>query len=217
MTRELEWTGGDRVLVFAPHPDDETIGAGELIQQARGAGAQVRVVFATDGDNNPLPQLWLERRLWIGPDDRRRWGLRRRAEATAALRILGVTEAVFLGWHDRSLRGLLSGDPSAVATIGAAIDTFEPTCVVHPAQRDRHPDHSALAAMVELVMRRSGSTASRLAYIVHGPRSTQPGWHVRPDSARYERKVRALQCHETQLSLSRRRMMRWIAPPETFD
>ena len=43
-----------RVLVLAPHPDDETFGAGGLIQQAVTAGAALRVVFATDGENNGM-------------------------------------------------------------------------------------------------------------------------------------------------------------------
>src|SRR5436309_14544363 len=39
-----------RVLVFAPHPDDETIGAGGLIFRSTHRGAPVRVVFVTNGD-----------------------------------------------------------------------------------------------------------------------------------------------------------------------
>jgi hypothetical protein len=65
MTRPLTFTAADRLLVFAPHPDDETIATGELIQLARASGAVVHVVFATDGDNNPWPQRWCERRLHI--------------------------------------------------------------------------------------------------------------------------------------------------------
>ena len=90
MTRQLTFRGSDRLLVFAPHPDDETLATGELIQVARAAGAAVRVVFATDGDNNPWPQRWCERRWHIGPAERERWGRRRRGEAEAALARLGV-------------------------------------------------------------------------------------------------------------------------------
>src|SRR3989441_4749496 len=41
---------GARVLVFAPHPDDETIGAGGLIFHLARRGVPVRVVFVTNGD-----------------------------------------------------------------------------------------------------------------------------------------------------------------------
>jgi LmbE family N-acetylglucosaminyl deacetylase len=41
------------VLVFAPHPDDEVIGAAGVLQQALAAGKSVRIVFATNGDAYP--------------------------------------------------------------------------------------------------------------------------------------------------------------------
>ena len=39
-----------RLLVFAPHPDDEVLAAGGLIQQVREAGGIVHVVYVTSGD-----------------------------------------------------------------------------------------------------------------------------------------------------------------------
>src|SRR5262245_63470691 len=39
-----------RLLVVAPHPDDEVLGAGGLMQQVHAAGGRVRVVYLTDGD-----------------------------------------------------------------------------------------------------------------------------------------------------------------------
>ena len=71
----------DRVLVFAPHPDDEALGCGGLIQQAVELGAEVRVIFQTDGDNNPWPQRYVEQRWTIDASCRQRWGARRRLEA----------------------------------------------------------------------------------------------------------------------------------------
>src|SRR3954471_2440470 len=92
LAEELEIRPQDRVLVIAPHPDDESIGAGGLLQVARAAGAALRVIVLTDGDNNPWPQRWSEKRWHIGNAERARWGARRREEARAALRILGVAE-----------------------------------------------------------------------------------------------------------------------------
>jgi hypothetical protein len=42
----------DRLLVIAPHCDDETLGAGGTIAQARRQGLAVRVVFMTNGDGS---------------------------------------------------------------------------------------------------------------------------------------------------------------------
>ncbi len=41
---------GERLLVVAPHPDDETLGAGGLIQRVLENHGQVRVVLITAGD-----------------------------------------------------------------------------------------------------------------------------------------------------------------------
>src|SRR3954453_22266405 len=40
---------GERLLVLAPHPDDEVIGCGGLVAQHIREGREVRVVVATDG------------------------------------------------------------------------------------------------------------------------------------------------------------------------
>lgn len=42
-----------KLLVIAPHPDDETLSSGGLMQQTREAGGQVKVIYLTDGDGYP--------------------------------------------------------------------------------------------------------------------------------------------------------------------
>ncbi len=42
--------GYHRLLILAPHCDDETLGSAGLILAAERAGIQVRVVIATNGD-----------------------------------------------------------------------------------------------------------------------------------------------------------------------
>ena len=42
----------DRILIFAPHPDDETIATGGIIQKAVAMGLPIHVAFLTYGDNN---------------------------------------------------------------------------------------------------------------------------------------------------------------------
>jgi LmbE family N-acetylglucosaminyl deacetylase len=41
---------GQRVLVFSPHPDDESIGVGGYIAQSIENGANVEIVLVTNGD-----------------------------------------------------------------------------------------------------------------------------------------------------------------------
>ncbi len=219
MTELLQLSRHDRLLVFAPHPDDETLAAGALIQSARAAGASLRVVFATDGDNNPWPQRWLERRWRIGVAERARWGQRRRREAAIALAVLGVdpADARFLGWPDQGLTDVLMRDDAATATLAAEIADFAPTHVALPALGDRHPDHSALRVMLDIALLRAGSAATRLGYIVHGEALLANPRCIAVDARRDRSKREAMQAHASQIALSRRRLLDLAAKPERFD
>src|ERR1043166_1910175 len=68
------FTSRSRLLLFAPHPDDESLACSILLQRAVRAGAAVRVVYVTDGEDNPWPQRVLERKWRLNGTDRRRWG-----------------------------------------------------------------------------------------------------------------------------------------------
>ncbi|MDR2013298.1 MAG: PIG-L family deacetylase [Rhodanobacter sp.] len=209
----------DRLLILAPHPDDETIATGVLIQVALQAGAALRIVFATDGDNNPWPQRWIERRWHIGARERARWGERRRQEVSAALRVLGVDAQAtrFLGWPDQGLTERLMRDDEAVTILAGEIRAFAPTHVALPALADRHPDHGALRVLGDLALLRAECTATRLSYVIHGDGSPVDAYVAPGDEARLQCKRQALLAHASQLVLSRQRMLGLAGQPERFD
>ncbi len=95
----------DRVLVIAPHPDDEALGCGGLIQQAVGRGAHVWVVVMTNGDGAEWSVLLGERDLRLSPEAFIRLGRQRREESLEALRMLGVPakQTDFLGFPNAGL------------------------------------------------------------------------------------------------------------------
>lgn len=219
MTVKLQFSRQDRLLVLAPHPDDETLAAGEVIQCAAAAGAALRIVFATDGDNNPWPQRWLEKRWRIGVSERARWGRRRRSEAVAALGVLGVDAgaARFLGWPDQGLTDCLMRDDAAVVELQAEIAAFAPTHVVVPTLGDRHPDHSALRVMTDAALLRAGSAALRLGYVVHGEKLPADAASLPAQAARAQRKIEAMRAHASQIALSGRRLLELAGREEHFE
>lgn len=99
---------GDRVLVVAPHPDDEVLGCGGLIQQAVAEGAQVDVALVTNGDAAELSLIFGERDLPLGPEAYVKLGRQRQQESLAALSLLGVPEnhVHFLGYPNNGLLAL---------------------------------------------------------------------------------------------------------------
>lgn len=108
---ELTIPPHSRVLVFAPHPDDETIAAGGLIQQALASGGSVRVVFVTNGDGYVDAVKAAVHSASASSADFLAFGERRHQEAVTALRQLGVDaeESRFLGFPDDGIDDLWSG------------------------------------------------------------------------------------------------------------
>jgi LmbE family N-acetylglucosaminyl deacetylase len=99
----LALADGDRILVLAPHPDDEVLGAGGVLQQAVARGLPVRVVFLTYGDGSERTLLGFPGRPALTPKAVLAMGERRREEALAAADALGVPRdrLAFLGYPDR--------------------------------------------------------------------------------------------------------------------
>jgi LmbE family N-acetylglucosaminyl deacetylase len=211
----------DRVMVLAPHPDDEALGAGGLIQHAVAVGAAVRVLFVTDGDNNPWPQRWLERRWSLGAEDRRRWGARRREEARRSLAALGLPadSGEFLGFPDAELRRRWQQrDPALLAAVTRALAAWRPTLLIAPAARDNHPDHPAVFHFAQAALAQTGLAPAQYSYLIHRGLFGAPaaGLALALTPAQRETKLRAILCHETQMALSRGRFSAYARDEEIF-
>jgi LmbE family N-acetylglucosaminyl deacetylase len=94
----------DRVLILAPHPDDEVIACAGVIQGALAAKCPVQVVFLTYGDGNQWAFSLYRKRPVVLPAALKSLGLLRHDEALAALASLGLPRenVVFLGYPDFS-------------------------------------------------------------------------------------------------------------------
>ena len=131
---------GERLLVLAPHPDDEVIGCGGVIAQHLQSNRKVRVVVATDGTAAEM-----------AGDDRDAYRIRREAESSAGLERLGRgVEVQFLRFRDREL----SAAADLEAKLRQHVESFKPDLVLVPSPIEIHPDHVALSrAFCELVER----------------------------------------------------------------
>ncbi len=92
----------DRVLIFAPHPDDEILGCAGIIQQAKSMNIPVKVMFLTFGDNNEWSFFLYRKHPVFLPFAVRRMGEVRHDEAVKAVGVLGLLpeNLVFLGYPD---------------------------------------------------------------------------------------------------------------------
>ena len=121
--------GGQRVLVVAPHPDDETIGCGGAISLHRAAGDTVCVAFITDGRRS--------RAFGLEPEE---MASRREQEARAAARVLDVNRVAWLGLPEGAW-----SDEQAERALGVLIHYFVPELVYAPSRIDFHPEHYRVA------------------------------------------------------------------------
>jgi LmbE family N-acetylglucosaminyl deacetylase/glycosyltransferase involved in cell wall biosynthesis len=113
---------GERLLVLAPHPDDEVIGCGGLVALHLRDGRKVQVMVATDGGA-------------AGDAGQRE------AESRAALASLGAAEIEFLHFPDRGL----ADSGGFAAALRDILVRFAPDLIAVPSAIEIHPDHLALA------------------------------------------------------------------------
>lgn len=99
----------DRILVLAPHIDDEAIGAGGLILESINNKARVKIVYLTNGDNNLTGAIKEEKTLKLTPEEFVKLGQERMNEGKKATAILGLKDEdlIFLGYPDRGLKPML--------------------------------------------------------------------------------------------------------------
>ena len=127
---QVKITGSDRVLVIAPHPDDETLGCGGAIARHADAGDLVCVLIVTDGGASRAKGLERSQMAAIRAD-----------EAVRAIGRLNRAVQVVLGrlpegqWQPDALHGLLASEFSSL----------RPTIVYAPSRIDFHPEHVRVA------------------------------------------------------------------------
>ncbi|MEO6597647.1 MAG: PIG-L deacetylase family protein [Planctomycetota bacterium] len=144
-----------RVLVFAPHPDDEVAGPGGVLALHRRADDPVRVIVTTDGTTGD-------------PDARYEpatYAELRRSESRAGLREVHVDDVHFWGFPDSC--ELSPADlERGVQMAAAELETFRPDIVYVPWQLEGHPDHHALWVVVTRAIDRVSWRGLALGYEV---------------------------------------------------
>ncbi|HKR65279.1 MAG TPA: PIG-L family deacetylase [Thermoanaerobaculia bacterium] len=132
---------GERLLVLAPHPDDEVIGCGGVVAQHLRELSTVRVIVATNGAEAGDAAT-------------------REAESRRGLDLLGPADLRFLRFPDRGL--LEAGDALQDVLRNELLD-FKPDLVLVPSPIEIHPDHLALAQAFCALVQRDETLFAELA------------------------------------------------------
>ncbi len=194
----------DRVLIVAPHIDDESIGAGGYAIDALANGADVYVVFLTAGDCNRFAARLLNKTLEPTPSNYLAVGRTRILEAHRAMHMLGIPADHFfiLGYPDRGLKEMVDNPDEIVRSRGThatfvpyedayspgsrynieslladlkqVIEIVDPTILIAPVPFDQHSDHAAAAGIVDRALEETTCKPERLGYLVHTQRIAIP-------------------------------------------
>lgn len=180
---------GEKLLVLAPHPDDEVIGCGGLVALHVRGGRRVHVIVATDGSEAERGEM-----------PREAFAALREKETNAGLAHLGAPPAEFLRIPDRALD---EHHVSFQSVLRDRLLEIRPDLLVLPSPIEIHPDHRALSvAVIELLQRDlelSGALAlCRVAFM----EITQP---IRPTALVDITDVAALKHEAIEMHVSQQR------------
>lgn len=179
-----------RTLVIVPHPDDECLAFGTLLQRMK----EPLVVFVTDGA--PLDPYF-----WKAYGSRENYARLRREEARAALAHVGVSEIEFLGaFQDQELYLQLDDAHSALRHL---IERMRPEALATLAYEGGHPDHDSCNLLTAELGRELGIPAWEAPLYHRSPGN--PDEHVVQDFV--ERDGREVLVEGTAAELERKRAM----------
>ncbi|GAB3440101.1 PIG-L family deacetylase [Streptomonospora sediminis] len=171
----IDWSK-QRLLVIAPHPDDEVLGCGGLLHKAKSAGAEVYVQFLTVGDTADISA---------------------RGYSTANERVGEIKEVAdhfrWDDWHiafpgdDYHLRldavprfevanMVERGSPIGVAAV-------EPTVVLAPHRLSYNQDHQAAAEAVHTALRPSNAQRRHHPGLMLAYEEAADQWRYEPAAA----------------------------------
>lgn len=175
-----ERIGRGKVLVLAPHPDDEVLGCAGAIMRHVADGDPVSVVILTDGA--------------FGAGDRREDVTRvREEESLRAARVMGYGVPEFWRLPDRGLERHVP----LVDDLSRVIDRLAPDWVYAPSWWEIHPDHFALARAVASVFRRNSWAAHLVLFEVGVPLHVNRLLDI---TDLLEKKRLAIDCFKSQLA-----------------
>lgn len=177
-----------RVLVIAPHPDDEVIGMGGTIARYVAEGDEVNWCIVTQAYSPPWPEGYVET-------------ARRQVEAVR--KVLGIKQVFFLGFPTVKLNTVPNTE--LTSALQKVVDETRPEVVYTSSAGDVNQDHRIVFEATLVACRPlPGCTVRRLLCYEAGPTARYGIAPFSPDvfvdiEAFLEKKLEAMKCYETEL------------------
>lgn len=169
-----------KILMIAPHPDDEVLGCGGTLALLKQRGCTIKIVIVTDGGaGDPLGYS----------EDVRHT---RQQESLAAMRLMGIEDVVFLNAPDSAYQHT----PEIQQQFQQLFNEFQADWILFPSVLDYHRDHVAISLSV---LETWQQLACRERLFCYETWATVPATCLVDISSVFELKMQAIQCYELPL------------------
>ena len=185
-----------RVCIFAPHPDDEVLGCGGLLQQLAVNGNPIVLIHVTNGTQSHLnSQIYSQESLnTIRPQ-----------ESIQALEVLGIAHQVTTIALDLTDGEVFAQQDQFQQKLTSIIQPDD--VLVTPFMRDGHPDHEATGLVVASFAKHHHLACYQVliwAWHWAKPADSRIPWHhaIRLDLTpeQLQRKIEAIACFKSQIT-----------------
>lgn len=152
----------NRVLVLAPHPDDDVFGCGGTCKKIADGGGSITVCYFCDGAGG-VPE-GRDEAGEVRHYDQNLINIRK-SESKKSAEILGIGKQVFFGYRD----GKLAAGSAAIRALSDLIKEIKPDIIFVPSFLDNHPDHRVVNEILINVLSQEKFDGEIWAYEIWTP------------------------------------------------
>ena len=185
-----------RVCIFAPHPDDEVLGCGGLLQQLAANGNPIVLIHVTNGtQSHPNSHVYSQEKL----------NIIRPQESVKALEVLSVAHQVMTIALDLTDGNVFAQQDQFHQKLSTIIQPND--ILITPFMHDGHPDHEATGQVVVSFAKQHHLVCYQVliwAWHWAKPADSRIPWHcakrVDLTTEQLQRKIKAIACFESQIT-----------------
>lgn len=198
-----------KVLVIAPHADDEVIGCGAAIEHFVQKGVEVCVLIVTQESDRSIAKSY----QYI-PEQRVE-------ESYEAKSILGYHELLYFDFPELKLPNDRALQDRYCEELAALIETRRPDCIFIPNVNEMHPDHRiigqlSLLAISESINEQRLRRPAMVIYEIWGP--VRMNSYLEISEEAYSKKIRSIHCYKSQMcSVDYEQIIRFIGNSRGSD